>query len=144
MADMTIGDLPSADLRSYAETGGGRIQAQISSFRDGLRFYDGINIIRVRGKQSRLLIMEDYLPVIGEIDGEIDLIGKGFFHNLKDLHGFFNHAHNVFFLLLKDSGGGDPGKDAGKGADEGEPVEGEPAEAEPTEAEPAEGASVDG
>ncbi|MDR1293202.1 MAG: hypothetical protein LBJ91_07415 [Clostridiales Family XIII bacterium] len=103
MAQMTVDDLPTADLRAYAETGGGRIQAQISSFRNGLQFYKGINIIRVRGKQSRLLIMEDYLPVIGEIDGEIDLIGKGFFHRLENLHGFFNHAHNVFFLLLKDS-----------------------------------------
>jgi hypothetical protein len=103
MAQMTVEDLPSSDLRAYAETGSGRIQAQISSFREGLQFYNGINIIRVRGKQSRLLIMEDYLPVIGEVDGEIDLIGKGFFHNLKDVHGFFSHAHNVFFLLLKDS-----------------------------------------
>jgi hypothetical protein len=123
MAQMTIDDLPSADLRKYAETGSGRIQAQISSFRDGLQFYNGINIIRVRGKQSRLLIMEDYLPVIGEIDGEIDLIGKGFFHNLKNLHGFFNHAHNVFFLLLKDSSAQlQPGAPdaAGDKSDEGE------------------------
>jgi hypothetical protein len=125
MAQMTVEDLPSADLRTYAETGGGRIQAQISSFRDGLQFYKGINIIRVNGKQSRLLIMEDYLPVIGEIDGEIDLIGKGFFHNLKNLHGFFSHAHNVFFLLLKDSSAQrQPDKDADKKEPEGEAANG--------------------
>jgi hypothetical protein len=94
-------ELP-ADIREYGESGGGRIQAQVSSFKDGLQIYKGVNIVRVRGKQARLLIMEDYLPVIGEVDGDIDFIGRGFFHTLRSVHGFFCHEHNVFFLLLRE------------------------------------------
>jgi hypothetical protein len=95
-----IESLPG-DIRDYAEQGGGRIQVQVSSFQDGLQLFDGVNIVRIRGKESRLLIMEDYLPVIGGVDGDVDIIGRGFAHTLKNVKGFFCHEHNVFFLLLK-------------------------------------------
>lgn len=90
-------------LRAYAEGGSGRIQAQISSFKNGLQTFEDLNIVRVRGKKSRLLIMEDYTPVIGEVDGEVDLIGRESYHTLKNVRGFFCHEHNVFFLLLKET-----------------------------------------
>jgi len=75
----------------------------VSSFSEGLQVFTGVNIVRVRSKDARLLIMEDYLPVIGEVDGDIDFIGRGFFHTLHGVRGFFCHEHNVFFLLLKES-----------------------------------------
>lgn len=90
-------------LRAYAEGGSGRIQAQISSFKEGLQTFEELNIVRVRGKKARLLIMEDYAPVIGEVDGDIDLIGRETFQTLKNVKGFFCHEHNVFFLLLKET-----------------------------------------
>jgi hypothetical protein len=103
MTDQPAAVTLSNDLREYGEKGNGRIQAQVSSFREGLQIYNGVNIVRVRGGQSRLLIMEDYLPVIGEVDGDVDFIGKGFFHTLRSVHGFFCHEHNVFFLLLRET-----------------------------------------
>jgi hypothetical protein len=103
MAQLDTAAALSSDLREYGERAGGRIQAQVSSFKDGLQLYNGVNIVHVRGKQSRLLIMEDYLPVIGEIEGDVDFIGKGFLHTLEDVRGFFCHEHNVFFLLLKET-----------------------------------------
>ena len=90
-------------LRAYAEGGSGRIQAQISSFKEGLQTFQELNIVRVRGKKARLLIMEDYTPVIGEVDGDIDLIGRETYQTLKNVKGFFCHEHNVFFLLLKET-----------------------------------------
>jgi hypothetical protein len=90
-------------LRDYAISGGGRIQAQISSFKSGLQTFEDLNIVRVRGKKARLLIMEDYMPVIGEIDGDLDLIGRESYHTLTNVKGFFCHEHNVFFLLLKET-----------------------------------------
>jgi hypothetical protein len=90
-------------LRAYAASGAGRVQAQISSFKDGLQTFEGLNIVRIRGKKARLLIMEDYAPVIGEVDGDIDLIGRESYHTLPHVKGFFCHEHNVFFLLLKET-----------------------------------------
>jgi hypothetical protein len=90
-------------LRSFAAAGTGKIQAQISSFKEGLQSFEELSIVRIRGKKARLLIMEDYTPVIGEVDGDIDLIGRESYHSLHNVKGFFCHEHNVFFLLLKEN-----------------------------------------
>ena len=100
---ITINAELDEQLRAYAEGGTGRIQAQISSFKDGLLKFDDLNIVRIRGKKARLLIMEDYTPIIGEVDGDVDLIGRESYQTLKNVKGFFCHEHNVFFLLLRES-----------------------------------------
>ena len=100
---ITINAELDEQLRAYAEGGTGRIQAQISSFKEGLQKFDDLNIVRIRGKKARLLIMEDYTPIIGEVDGDVDLIGRESYQTLKNVKGFFCHEHNVFFLLLRES-----------------------------------------
>jgi hypothetical protein len=100
---ITINAELDEQLRAYAEGGTGRIQAQISSFKEGLQKFDDLNIVRVRGKKARLLIMEDYAPIIGEVDGDVDLIGRESYQTLKNVKGFFCHEHNVFFLLLREN-----------------------------------------
>ena len=100
---ITINAELDEQLRAYAEGGTGRIQAQISSFKEGLQKFDDLNIVRVRGKKARLLIMEDYAPIIGEVDGDVDLIGRESYQTLKNVRGFFCHEHNVFFLLLRET-----------------------------------------
>ncbi|GHU66503.1 hypothetical protein AGMMS49983_16270 [Clostridia bacterium] len=106
-------------LRAYAEGGSGRLQAQISSFKEGLQTFEDLNIVRVRGRKARLLIMEDYAPVIGEVDGDIDLIGRDSYHTLKNVKGFFCHEHNVFFLLRKETSKPEPKAEGEADAREG-------------------------
>lgn len=97
----TFNELPQ-NLAVYAENGSGRIQAQVSSFEHGLQIYKDINIVRVKGPDSNLFIMEDYMPIIGQINGRVDFIGKENMITLENVSGFFCHEHNVFFLLIKD------------------------------------------
>jgi hypothetical protein len=98
-------DEPIADghMLEYISTSHGKMQAQISSLKDGLQVITGVCIVRVRSKESRLLIMEDYMSIIGEIDGGVDFIGKDFVRTLDKVKGFFCHEHNVFFFLLRES-----------------------------------------
>lgn len=98
-----VRELSSDQLEQYTERSSGRIQAQVSSFANGLEIYRNISIVRIRSRQSNLLIMEDYMPIIGELDGYVDLIGKNFIKTLENVKGFFCHEHNVFFLILKDA-----------------------------------------
>ncbi|MDR1013785.1 MAG: hypothetical protein LBL86_02225 [Coriobacteriales bacterium] len=93
---------PSSQVREYLASSTSRIQVQISSFAEGLQVIRDVSIVRVRGRESRLLIMEDYMPIIGEIDGAIDVIGKDFYQTFEPIQGFFCHEHNVFFLLLRE------------------------------------------
>jgi hypothetical protein len=92
----------SSQIREYVAGSDGRIQVQVSSLADGLQIIKNVCIVRVRGNASRLLIMEDYMPIIGEILGGVDIIGKDFYKTLEPVNGYFCHDHNVFFLLLRD------------------------------------------
>jgi hypothetical protein len=111
----------AADLRAYADERDGKMQAQISSFANGLEIYRGISVIRVRGRNANLLILEDYTPIVSKLDGDVDLIGKGLYHTLKGIRGFFCHVHNVFFLILNETAiaGGNGGSAAGEDGEAG-------------------------
>ena len=102
-APLNIAGLSGSQLEEYAARSGGRIQAQISSFENGLQIFRNISIVRIKSDRVNLLILEDYMPILGEIDGDVDLIGRTEFYSLKGVKGFFCHEHNVFFLLLKES-----------------------------------------
>lgn len=80
----------------------GVIQVRISDFANGLRVYDGVKLIRMKSKDYTLLIMEDYFPQIGAINGTIELVTKDDEIQLGDLKGFFMHRDNEFVLLIEE------------------------------------------
>ena len=49
------------------------IKVKVFDIRNGMRVYDDIKIIRIISKDYNLLIMKDYLPIIGEIEGSVDI-----------------------------------------------------------------------
>ena len=49
------------------------IKVRIFNIENGLREYKDIKIIRIISKDYNLLIMKDYLPIIGEIEGSVDI-----------------------------------------------------------------------
>jgi hypothetical protein len=87
------------ELEAYARERVGRIQAQVSSFENGLEIFKNISMVRVKNKKSSLTILEDYTPVVGMVDGEVEFIGRDVYHSLKGVKGFLCHVHNVFFLI---------------------------------------------
>ncbi|MDR2132612.1 MAG: hypothetical protein LBP30_04615 [Clostridiales Family XIII bacterium] len=93
----------ATDLLAYAQEREGKMQAQISSFEKGLEIHKGISAIRIRGRNANLMILEDYTPIVSQLDGDIDLIGKDVYHTMKGVRGFFCHVHNVFFLILNET-----------------------------------------
>ena len=49
------------------------IKVKVFDIRNGMRVSDNIKIIRIISKDYNLLIMKDYLPIIGEIEGSVDI-----------------------------------------------------------------------
>jgi hypothetical protein len=78
------------------------IIVKIFSVENGLKQYDKIKIIRIKSKKYNLLIMEDYFPIIGEIDGSIDFESQGEPIKLENIIGFFMHKKNEFNLIIKE------------------------------------------
>ncbi len=86
-------------VSSYEE--GGRIQARVSDFPHGLRVYDGVKVIRITSKDYTLLIMEDYFPCLGSVQGRVELVKDDDLVDLGSVKGFYLHRDNEFSLLIE-------------------------------------------
>lgn len=64
------------------------IKVRIFDIENGLREYKDIKIIRIISKDYNLLIMKDYLPIIGEIEGNVDIKNDEVNLSFKDINGF--------------------------------------------------------
>ena len=77
------------------------MEVKIFSLKNGYEHYDNVKAIRIKSKDYNLLIMKDYLPVIGKIDGEIDIErGENGIH-LEHVEGFYMLTNDIFQLVLK-------------------------------------------
>ena len=53
-------------------------------------------------RRYNLLIMKDYLPVLGRIEGDISFRNQESTYERENVQGFFMHKNNVFSLMLED------------------------------------------
>ena len=78
------------------------IKVRIFDMDHGLREYEDIKIIRIISKDYNLLIMKDYLPIIGEIEGRVDIKNDEVDLSFKDIKAFYMNSENVFNLMIKE------------------------------------------
>lgn len=79
----------------------GKIHARIIDEENGLRLISGVRAVRVIDRRSRILIMEDYLPTLGKIDGSIVIVTTDGEIAYDGIQGFYKHQHNEFTLLIE-------------------------------------------
>lgn len=80
----------------------GKITAKVISMRDGLKEITGVSMIRIKSREYNLLIMEDYMPVIGEIDGNVTIVFTDGEYREENIRGFFSHRKNLFSLMISE------------------------------------------
>lgn len=78
------------------------IKVKIFDMAHGLREYENIKIIRIISKDYNLLIMKDYLPIIGEIEGSVDIKNDEIDLSFKDIKAFYMNSENTFNLMIKE------------------------------------------
>ena len=78
------------------------IKVRIFDIENGLREYKDIKIIRIISKDYNLLIMKDYLPIIGEIEGSVDIKNDEVNLSFKDINAFYMNSNNEFNLMIKE------------------------------------------
>lgn len=71
---------------------------------NGLVEYEDVKIVRITSKDYNLLIMKDYLPIIGEIEGNVDIKSEKEEVNLKNIKAFYMNSNNEFNLMIRESG----------------------------------------
>ena len=78
------------------------IKVRVFDLAKGLIEYEHIKIVRIISKDYNLLIMQDYLPIIGEIDGSVDIKNEDVEINYKNIKAFDMNSCNVFNLMIKE------------------------------------------
>ena len=64
--------------------------------------YSDVNFIKIVSDKYNLIIMKDYLPIIGEISGTIEIGRKIENITMENVRGYFMHKHNKFNLFYSE------------------------------------------
>lgn len=78
------------------------IVVQLLNINGGVTEYQDVKFIKIVSKKYNLIIMRDYLPIIGEVQGEIEIGREDDTINLKKVRGYFMHKHNKFNLFYSE------------------------------------------
>lgn len=79
-----------------------KMKVKILNIQKGLQTYDNVSIVKIKSKKYNLSIMEDYLPVIGEVDGDVEIIAIDNFIKLTNIIGYYMLKHNEFKIFIKE------------------------------------------
>ena len=75
-------------------------KVRIFDLEKGLIEYENIKIVRIVSKDYNLLIMQDYLPILGEIEGSVDIKNEEIELNYKNIKAFYMNSNNVFICIF--------------------------------------------
>ena len=64
-----------------------------------LKKIDKVKMIRVKDDNYNLLILKDYWPVLGEINGSVYIDGDDTI-TYENIKGFYTLSHNIFRLII--------------------------------------------
>lgn len=78
------------------------MSVKVLNINTGLAEYEDVKFIKIKSKDYNLLIMQDYLPIIGEIEGNIRIELTNKTIELNKIKGYFMNKKNQFNLFIKE------------------------------------------
>lgn len=78
------------------------ILVKVIDVKEGLKEYNDVKIIRIVSDKYNLLIMKDYLPIVGEFNGKIDIETNENKVTFEPVKAFFMNSNNVFHLMIQE------------------------------------------
>lgn len=82
-----------------------KISAEVVDRINGVQLFDNIRLVRLKSSSHNLLIMEDYMPIIGEVAGFVEFVFNEKTVKFDQIHGFYMHKGNKFSLLIESYAG---------------------------------------
>ena len=82
------------------KTGG--ITVRVIDEKKGLQVLKNVKAVRVHSKDYVLLILEDYAPTIGEIEGDVFFLTADREVTYRNILGCFKHQNNEFTLIVSE------------------------------------------
>ena len=78
------------------------IKVRIFDMEHGLVEYENVKTIKIVSRDYNLLIMKDYLSVIGEIVGSVEIKGEDVDISFNSIKGFYMNSKNIFNLMIEE------------------------------------------
>ena len=80
----------------------GEIKASVLGFKEGLQAFEHVELVRIVSDKYNLLILKDYMPVLGETHGKVEIVQEDGdrTETYEEIDGFFIHRNNEFELLI--------------------------------------------
>ena len=75
---------------------------KIMSLENGYEELQNIEIIRIKSQKYNILIMQNYAPLIGKIDGNIEFITGDNTKKYENIKGYYLNVNNEFKLFIKE------------------------------------------
>ena len=75
------------------------IVVQLLNINGDVKVFDDVKFIKIKSKKYNLIIMKDYLPIIGDVEGRIQIGRENENYNMNRVKGYFMHKHNQFNLF---------------------------------------------
>lgn len=75
------------------------IELQLLNINGDVQKYTDVKFIRIKSQKYNLIIMKDYLPIIGEVQGIVEIERADGTIKLDKVRGYFMHKHNKFNLF---------------------------------------------
>lgn len=77
------------------------IVAKVLDIENGFATYRDVRAIRIKSKKFTLLVMHNYAPTLGEVDGSVDILVKDDEIHYEHIQAYFEFNENKFTLLIK-------------------------------------------
>ena len=78
------------------------ILVRIFNLSDGLQEIENVQIIRIKSTDYNILIMPDYMPLLGEIKGTIDIESETVSKHFENINAYYVNTNNVFSLVIRE------------------------------------------
>lgn len=78
------------------------MQIKIFTLKNGLEIYENIVAIRITSKEYNLLVLKDYVPIIGKIEGKVEFENEdSTTKKLENITAYYICHNNVFNLMIE-------------------------------------------
>ena len=78
------------------------IHVSVLSLSGGMKNYENVSMVRIVSHNYNLLILKDYMPTIGKVQGSVQIIGEDIMESLEEIEGYYVFRQNQFELLIEE------------------------------------------
>jgi len=73
---------------------------KIFTLKKGLRKIEDVSAIRIKSKDYNLLILKDYIAIMGRIDGDFSIETNDGIIEYKDVDAYYVNSNNEFNVII--------------------------------------------